>query len=842
MTFNINDLVFVGSTFWKVADFSDVSEFKILLLQVDTDESGELHDWVARGSVGINNFRVGKDNEPLSQTPLEVELTFDNAVSTSFKPGEKITVEINASMEGNVIDTVTDIQVFDSTFSWSNKSASKIYDSVQSGDSVVSFIGLGETETSRFTFTIPPDAPEGDYRVFGTIKDNEGTVIDTTGPDISMNDTTILAYINRFSVSENIGSGPVAYFDTELSDPDNGDMVLTLDASRSFHQSSSYQIINYEWDLDGNGISEYQSVNPVIHVVIPNVTMPVMYPVMLKVSDNNMPAEYATESELVNVVRVGDASLEAGTIDDNSSYPVKWYIFDTDYRFVDKKVSDITGTTSWQDVPAVDYIAEGYVYNETIFPSIELASIEFVTVEAGIGVSKTVTHTAPYVSNVEIQYADTSMVLDPSTALPIEPGRLLNFNITVQNDSNYDRACNVTLVLDKNKDKFFDISVNPTDDSIVPAGDLQVFSVSVSPPEPDNEAEFSIEEYWYAVKVATESIAGRVKTAEYGWNKAFNLKSLPPRTVAGSLTFCGYEFDVVKFFRFAGVTADNVWTENDGSLSLRVQDYSGVGGELVTPRVDYHYGVYKAAMKVSPTQTELPEGTVMAFFHYWQSEAETELQEIDVELRSMSRNGEQSISYADFTVHNKKTTDSVTHNVSFSCPIENIEEEHIYEFRWKSDEIAFYVDGELAYDRYGNPAIVNESSIDSEGEAFVGRIPDQPGRIIINHWAGDWANTWAGSSPQGKGDYIANVSYIDFQPVFITGIGKNSQSQSVLNLYNYNNSAGSSTNVSIYAVDSLDDLPNWFLLDSDVTVSTDYMYTDLTSGDASSRFYKIKYD
>ncbi|RJP57814.1 MAG: glycosyl hydrolase family protein [Candidatus Auribacter fodinae] len=842
ITININNLVYTETGSWKVADFSDVSMFQILFLQDTINGSGILNDWVARGAVSIDNFRVGPDNEPHSQTPLEVELTLDSVDSPSFKPGDTVSVKLKTAKTGNVVETVTDIQVFDPTFAWSNISASKIYDSASSGESAGSHIGLGETEYTNFTFTIPANAPEGDYRIFALVKDNEGTILDTTGPDISLDDKSSPAYLTAFQIESRIGNGPVALFDTSLTDPDNGDMVLTLDAGRSFHQSASKQIVLYEWDLDSDGTFDYQSINPVIDAVVPESMMPVLYAVMLRVTDDNVPAEQATDVRLVTVVRLGDVTLNASIIDNDSSAPAKWFVFAPDYTFLDKKIANAAGSASWQNVPVGDYIAEAYVYNDTIFPSIELAAIESVSVTAGSVSTYIAQHTAPYVESVEIRYADIDTVHNPATAGPVEPGRLLIFNITVRNDSDYDRTCAVTLALDRTKDRFIDITVNPTDDMIVPANDTQLFSVSVSPTEPDNETAGNIEEYWYAIKVDTASIAGRVKTDEYGWNKAFDLKPLPSRTVAGSLTFCGFEFHVVKFFRFAGVIPANVWIADNSDLMFRVLDYSGVGSELVTPRVDYHYGVYKAAMKVSPTKTELPEGTIMAFFHYWQSESETELQEIDVELRSMARNGEQSTSYADFTVHSKKVTDAGDHFVTFSCPVDNIEEEHIYEFRWKSDEIAFYIDGQLAYDKHGNPAVVNENSIDSEGLAFAGRIPDQPGRVILNHWAGDWNNTWAGSSPQGKGDYIAAVRAISFEPAAITDIGKNALSQTVLTLHPYDNVPTSSTTVSIYAIDSLADLPNWYLLDTGISVTTDYLYTDLTSGSVSSRFYKVKYE
>lgn len=840
--FNVNDLVFTDTGSWKQADFSDVSKVEIMLLQVETEAGAtELNDWVAKGVLAIDTIKVGRDNEPYSRTPLETELIVDSVESDSFKPGDRVTVTLKSTKTGAVVETVTDLCVFDSNFTWGTISESKIYDSAQVGESVVSHTGLGETAQYQFTFDIPADAPAGDYRVFGSIRDNDGTILDTTGPEVSLHDATYLAYQIAFSISEHIANKPVALFDWAIEDPDNDDIVLHLDASRSFHPNSSLEINTYAWDLDTNGLFEYVSATSGLSVVIPANDIPETLPITLKISDNAVPSNIATKTQVVSIARHGSLAIHTDYFDNESISPAKCFLFASGYDFIEAKSVNDSSVAIWNDLPAASYISEIYIYSDSIFPGLTLSAIESVVVTAGTQSDYEPEPNTPYVSSVEIQYADTGAVFVPDSSPAIAPGRLMTFQITVRNDSDYDRICNVALVLDKNKDHLFDISATPSDDLIVPAGQSIDVSFELSLPEPENEAAGNLEQYWYAVKVETDSIAGRVKTSEYGWNKAFDVEPITARTVIRNELFGGYIWDVVKFFRFAGLTADNVWRDNDGNLMLRVQDYSGVGGELVTPRTDYHYGLYKAAMKVTPTPTQLPEGTVMAFFHYWQSESETELQEIDVELRSVERNGANSTSYAAFTVHSKKMGDSITHYISYHCPVENIEQEHIYEFRWKSDEIAFYIDGELAYDKNNEPAIVNESCVDSEGELFVGRIPDQPGRMIINHWAGDWNNTWAGSAPQGTGDFIATVRYIAYEPVQVTYISSDASSQTVLAMQPYDTLSSVSYDMTLYAIDALDGLHDWYILEDDIVVDGNFLYTDQDSINTDKRFYRLHY-
>ncbi|MBI4847458.1 MAG: PKD domain-containing protein [Nitrospirae bacterium] len=76
------------------------------------------------------------------------------------------------------------------------------------------------------------------------------------------------------------------------------DWSLTLDGSRSFHLDPFRSIVLYEWDFDGDGTYDYSSTEP---TATHTFTALGTYTITLRVTDNNDPAKYDTDTMKVIV-------------------------------------------------------------------------------------------------------------------------------------------------------------------------------------------------------------------------------------------------------------------------------------------------------------------------------------------------------------------------------------------------------------------------------------------------------------------------------------------------------------------------------------------------------------
>ncbi|MCD6459223.1 glycoside hydrolase family 16 protein [bacterium] len=854
LSFNINDLVHTDIFPGQTGDFSDVISIGFLFLQCPLDSSGTRNDWDEKGSMNIKSISISKDAKLKSTTPLDTEIIISNVQADSFKPKNKVTVSVDIFKKGDVAQTITDIMVYNSTFDFSNTAASKIYDSSVSGGSAETHIGLGEIETVIFSFYLPENAMPGNYRIMGIIKDAQGGILDTTGPDKSLDDRTILAYTESFTVTSFNQEGPVPLFDYFITDQGAGNVSVILYANMSYnYPSGDYEIIRYEWDIDNDGVFEYGSASPVQPVFFTSVDNSFIKPVALRVTNNRAQAQSAVTSKNIRIGRFGDLEINTSLLDNDSTANAKCLLYDAEHNYIGEKIVNSSSTALWNNLLCGDYIVEIYVYKNGLFPSVELACAKKISVTAGEKSSYTLTEPVLKILSVSMRYEDTNELLNPSDIL--YAGTNLKLDITVRNNSVYDLYARLKLVADRDRQGLFDIDVKLSDKVYLPSGEQGVISTFFNPQEPDDDRnKYDIDTFYYAFMLEIEKNLIPVKVYEQTWQEGFHVKQLPSRLAADSINFCGVNFDVVRTRRFSGIIENNVSFTNDidydgnrvtfdsqGVLNLKVQDYSGVGAEVTSHAEIYHYGIYKAQMKVNAQGTTLPEGTVLGFFHYWETNSETQLQEIDVELRSLDKSQTESVSYAAFTVHSRKQGDSSIHFITHFCPVENIGQYHTYEFRWKYGEVAFYIDGLPAYNFNGEPAVVNELSIDNKGQLFTGRIPDQPGRLIINHWSGYWNNTWSGAAPQGKGDSIAKIAriaYIDFNGFNrFEGLNiiKNNENKVEIKLKKGSWPIG----CDIYCADTLTNPLEWTLLETNVSLSEYKGYTDNTSDEENLKYYKV---
>ena len=848
--FDVNDLLIAdGASSSSMGDFRYVSGISIFLLQTALDSTDIQNDWDEQGSIKINRIQVSKDLKLNSSNPLDTQVIVSNIQADSFQPGNKVTVSLDIFKKGTVTETITDIAVFDSTFDFTNVEESKIYDSSAMGDSIETHIGLGEIETVNFSFYLPQDAPQGSYKVFAVIKDNQDNILDTTGPDSSLNDSTILAYTDSFTVSPFTQEGPVPLFDYSITEQDNENVSLNLSAEMSFNYSSQNdQIVNYEWDLDNDGSFEYQSGSPTQQIVFTSVTDSFVKPVALRVTNNHDPAQTGFTSKLIRIGRIGNLEIDTSLVDNNSIANAKCFLYDSEHNYIGQKIVASSSTALWQNITVGDYIVEVYVYKNNMFPSVELACSEEVTVSAGTTSSYTVSQPVFSILAAQMYYADTDVLVDPD--IKLFPGTNIKLDITLQNNSSYDLYARTKLVIDKDQSELVDIDINLSDKTFVPTGQQATVSTFFTPKVPEHSGDT----YYYAFMIEAEKNLIPIKVHEQGWQTAYSENKFPSRRVMDKINFCGHDFDVIRVQRFSGLSDKNVWfsqpNDNEGDpstpdpkgiLNIKVQDYSGVGGETTSPYEQYHYGVYKAELKVDGQATTLPEGTVAGFFYYWQYDGENQLQEIDVELRSLDKTKKGISSYVAFSVHSRKGSSDRSRVVTHYCPVENIDEYHTYEFRWKTNEVAFYIDGLPAYNFNGERAVVNDQSIDINGDPFTGRIPTQPGRLIMNHWSGYWNNTWSGAPPQGKGDSIFKIARIAYTPLEefnnteAINIVKTQYNKIELKLKQGSWPLG----CDIYSTDLLSTPLEWQLIEENVSLTDKNGYIDNSSSNNSLKYYKV---
>lgn len=789
------------------------------------------------GVVCVDNIRIG-ENQLVSATALEATIEYAGISSQTVVPGQTITVYIDVTKSGDVIETVTSLQVFDSSFMFDSISESCMYDSSQEGEDAVSYIGLEETERYAFTVTVPVDAQPGTYLMHAIVRDAQsGSVLDTTGPDISFCDTTIRAYIPIFVIDDT--SAPVALFDAQAAFLEPGPGVqIELDASASFHRSTEHTIVRYEWDVDNDGIFDYSQSTPYLTVSVPDASSPFARSITLRVTDDAFPEQSFSITQPVTLARQGTLRVTLDEYDNEGMAPAKCLLFDT-FGNIFTQAVDAFGIATWDQLNEGDYELIVYEYRDTIFPYITLRGMCSVTVEDGIVNEANLAKNSPSINNISATYLDTGRrVLESHRPYP---GRLIRFDITVNNDSGRDQICRIKMVFDSSGDDVWDIECPPLPEQVIATGEQTVFTHLMSFPKPDAG---TVEEVFYAVQLETESYTGFAKTDERDWDKLCEIRLLPSRTLQNQFEYCGISWWTLLWNWQAGLSPDNVDVLDNNVLELRVQDYSGVGGQAESDSDQFHYGVYKAAMKACPIGTTTPEGVVFAFFHYWEEGSGENLavEEIDVEIRSLDISNDGGTSYVSFSVHNRKPGDpqDTYYTVTYRCPVDDIDQYHTYSYKWKPDEIAFYIDDQLAYDEHGNPAVVSDLSVTTEGESFAGRMPVQPGKIICNHWSGNVGNIWSGTPPQGKGDFVGYIKKVTFEPVIFNDISRTTTGETKLHITAYNDYT-----VEVWATEG-DDMfvnPTWTKLGEVITPSgySSSQYIDNDGAVDSIRFYRLQY-
>ncbi|MEW6534338.1 MAG: glycoside hydrolase family 16 protein [Candidatus Auribacterota bacterium] len=841
VSFSVNDLVYndTNESHWYRPDFSDVIQCEILVLQVPLSIYETENDWVAAGSVNIDNFSVGAETEVVEQTALNSVIAVSsfedaNGVQSVFYPGSEVNVTLAATQNGDVKRITMDLIVYDSSFSWPQNIQGVVYDSRTSGDSYTTYLGKSETEARRFSFRLPSNAVQGNYRVIGIMKDADtGDVLDTTGPDVSFSDETVLAYSTGFYVFERFThSGPVSVC-APLNDTVpvgiEGTAHIAVDGSLSYHiQSPAYSVVLYEWDIFNDGSIDYSGAEADLDVNIDVSSLltdaySAEIPVSLKVTDNQ--SEPVSDTSLCTVTVTKDGSLRLTNMPSGAAKIILYAENGGVLNEINRKITNAGADVVWSALPAGAYCVTVLEYDSSPFNDPMMVMAENVFVAHNSESTVQFNENMPYITAVSFRYADTGETLGPIA--PVFAGEVIEMVVQVENPSSEDSACKVTAFFDQSSTAPYDVTTRYSDASIIPASGNGSVVLPVSMPEPE---ETDVNTYYASIRLDSQIASVFRKVDSTSWGKALDILPLPQtRSKEKSISFSNIQWDVYDWAWQAGVYNKNVQLDNEGALHLSVRDYSGVGAQVNSARMDYHYGNYKVEMKATPTHTDLPEGAVLAFFYYWENWNSSEVQEIDVEIRSLHVSDGSAISYVDFTVHSKKAADSQIYNKTFVCPVANIDQYHSYEFRWKPDSVSFYIDGALASDQYGTPAVVNNTN-------FPGRIPQQPGSIIMNHWSGQKGNTWAGEPPQRKGDFTGTVKKVSITP----GV----------RIHAINWDANLTPNVFIQSYPSLnvtlqgkDDTPSSTWVDLDTfSGSESYTFSDTGGAAKSNRLYKLIYD
>ena len=147
------------------------------------------------------------------QVTLALEGTYSGTQrQDSFAPGAEVTVKLTAHNDGEPVDALVTLNVFDSSFTYPedppDDDPAEFYDSHVGGEDIPSggLLEKGETECFEFTFTIPSDAPEGEYHILAAVRDqasafdSPAAILDTTGPEAATLDWSEAAYLTPFAV------------------------------------------------------------------------------------------------------------------------------------------------------------------------------------------------------------------------------------------------------------------------------------------------------------------------------------------------------------------------------------------------------------------------------------------------------------------------------------------------------------------------------------------------------------------------------------------------------------------------------------------------------------------
>jgi len=166
----------------------------------------------------------------------------------------------------------------------------------------------------------------------------------------------------------------------------------------------------------------------------------------------------------------------------------------------------------------------------------------------------------------------------------------------------------------------------------------------------------------------------------------------------------------------------------DGVLHLKLSATKPgdkpVCAEVVSRRSDFHYGTYRASIKM----TSVP-GAVAGWFTYLGKP----LNEIDVEFLSRDPR------VARFTLHHIKT--GVDHGRQMLA-FDPAAAFHEYRFDWYADRVEYYIDGQ--------PSAVLRKE-----------VPDRPSRLLLNHWSGN-IPTFGGPAPTE--DAVMQVNWVYYSP------------------------------------------------------------------------------
>ena len=76
------------------------------------------------------------------------------------------------------------------------------------------------------------------------------------------------------------------------------DWALTLDGAGSYHTDPFRSIVLYEWDVNGDGIFDYTSTSPTVSHTYHDLGT---YEVTLRVTDDNIPAKYDTDTAIITI-------------------------------------------------------------------------------------------------------------------------------------------------------------------------------------------------------------------------------------------------------------------------------------------------------------------------------------------------------------------------------------------------------------------------------------------------------------------------------------------------------------------------------------------------------------
>jgi len=149
-----------------------------------------------------------------------------------------------------------------------------------------------------------------------------------------------------------------------------------------------------------------------------------------------------------------------------------------------------------------------------------------------------------------------------------------------------------------------------------------------------------------------------------------------------------------------------------------------VCAEVVSRRNDFHYGTYRASIKMTSTP-----GAVAGWFTYLGNP----LNEIDVEFLSRDPR------VARFTLHHIRTgVDHGREDLAFD-PTAAF---HEYRFDWYKDRVEYFIDGKPS-------------------TTLTKEVPDRPSRLLLNHWSGN-IPTFGGPAPTE--DAIMQVDWVYFSP------------------------------------------------------------------------------